>query len=130
VLVVDASAVAELLLATPRSPAILRRIGDETLHAPELLTIEIASVLRRVALNDEIDDETIDGALVDLDGLGVECYPHRPLLGRVLELRHSMTVFDAAYVALAEALAAPLLTCDSKLHAAHGSVAAIELIAG
>lgn len=66
--------------------------------------------------------------MVELGELGIERYDHQPLLARTLDLRHALTTYDALYVALAEALEAPLLTCDSRLAAAHGHQADVRLI--
>ncbi|MGD2115220.1 MAG: type II toxin-antitoxin system VapC family toxin [Acidobacteriota bacterium] len=116
-IVVDASAVLEVLLQTPAAPRIADRLfdPDETLHAPELLDLEVLQVLRRYWYSGEIGDERGRQALDDLEDLGVERYPHGPLLPRVWELRGNVTAYDATYLALAEALDAPLLTCDGRL---------------
>ncbi len=129
VLVVDASAIIELLLGT----AIGRRVGlvladGGSLHAPELLGVEVASVLRRLLQAGEIDDSAAAQALTDLDALGVELYEHMPLLSRVLVLRESLTAYGAVYVALAEVLDADVLTCDAKLARASGHRARVNVV--
>jgi len=128
VIVLDASAAAELLLDTPRGAVVARRIaaGDETVHVPELLGIEIASVLRRMLLRGALDEGRARRVIDELDALGVESYPHAALLHRVLDLRENLTAYDALYVALAEALDAALVTCDAKLATASGHGAQIE----
>ncbi|WP_395647093.1 type II toxin-antitoxin system VapC family toxin [Terricaulis sp.] len=129
-IVVDASAVLELLLRTPASALVGERLLDprETLHAPHLLDVEVTQVLRRYAANGDIDSERGEAALADLADLPVHRYPHDFLLSRVWGLRHNLTAYDAVYVALAEALDAPLLTRDQRLAGAPGHHARIETI--
>jgi predicted nucleic acid-binding protein len=130
VIVVDASAVLETLLRTPAAAAVERRLFElrHTLHAPHLLDVEVAQVVRRYAAAGELDAERGREALADLAGLPLFRYPHDFLLPRVWELRNNLTAYDAVYVALAEALGAPLLTCDRRLAAAPGHRAEIELV--
>ena len=130
-LVVDASAVVELLLSTPVGAQVAARLGpDHTLHAPDLLGVEVVSVLRRLHRLDQLAAADSDRALVDLRALGIASYEHEPLLGRALALRDSLTAYDATYVALAEALGAPLLTCDRKLAGSSGHGADVVLVGG
>jgi predicted nucleic acid-binding protein len=100
----------------------------ETLHAPHLIDVEIAQVVRRYAAAGEIDGERGRAALTDLADLRLLRYPHDLLLPRIWNLRHNLTAYDAAYVALAEALDAPLVTRDRRLAAAAGHRARIELV--
>jgi predicted nucleic acid-binding protein len=129
-IVIDASALLEALLRTSAARAVERRLFDpgETLHAPHLLDVEVAQVIRRYAANGEIDGERGRAALVDLSDFPLRRYPHDFLLPRVWELRNNLTAYDAVYVALAEALDAPLLTRDRRLAAAAGHQARVELI--
>lgn len=129
-IVVDASALLELVLATRRAERLGMRIleSDDRLHAPHLIDLEIAQVLRRLVHNKEITAERADQALDDFDTLVIERHSHRELLARIWQLRESMTAYDGAYVALAEALGAPLLTCDSKLGRSHGHHAKVEVV--
>jgi predicted nucleic acid-binding protein len=117
VIVLDASALLELLLNTAQAPRVAARIfGDgETLHAPPLLDLEVAQVLRRYVAAGRLTAERSGQALEDLGDLPLERYPHALFLDRIWALRHDLTAYDAAYVALAEALAAPLLTRDGAL---------------
>jgi predicted nucleic acid-binding protein len=117
VIVVDASAVLELLLNTPQAARVAERlfVVGETLHAPHLLDLEVAQVLRRYAAAGALTGERGDQVLEDLGDLPLERYPHTFLIPRIWELRHALTAYDAAYVALAEALAAPLVTRDAAL---------------
>lgn len=100
---------------------------DESLHAPHLLDVEVASVLRRYQLFGELSAEDGREALADLAGLDIVRYPHDPLLPRVWELRRSVTAYDAVYLALAEVLEAPLLTLDRRLTRARGHEARVEV---
>jgi predicted nucleic acid-binding protein len=100
-----------------------------TLHAPHLLDLEVAQALRRYAAAGLIDAETGRAALDRLDLLGIERYAHVELLPRVWSLRANLSAYDAAYVVLAEALGAPLLTCDRALSRSPGHTARIELVA-
>jgi predicted nucleic acid-binding protein len=129
-IVIDASALAEVLLRRPAAKAIEDRIFEpfETLHAPHLLDIEIAQVLRRFGALGAVDAERGRQILGDLADLSLRRYPHSFLLPRIWELRDNLTAYDAAYVALAEVLDAPLLTCDRRLAAAPGHRARIELV--
>jgi predicted nucleic acid-binding protein len=131
VIVLDASAAIELVLRTERADRIAARALDPTqrLHAPQLIDIEVVQVLRRLHLARELTLERAQLALTDFESLVVERHAHRSLVRRVWALRSAMSAYDAAYVALAEALAAPLLTCDEKLSRSHGHDAHIELIA-
>lgn len=128
-IVVDASALLEVLLRTPAAGALERRLfeADQSLHAPHLLDVEVAQVIRRYEANGEIAAERGRAALVDLADLPLRRYPHDFLLPRVWDLRNNLTAYDAVYVALAEALDAPLLTRDQRLAAAAGHHARVEL---
>jgi len=131
VTVVDASAVLEVLLRTPLAWTIERRLFDrrQTLHAPHLIDLEVAQVLRRYSAAGDLTDERAQEALTDFADLPVTRYPHQPFLGRIWELRRNVTAYDAAYIALAEVLRAPLVTCDRALASAPGHRATIEIIA-
>jgi predicted nucleic acid-binding protein len=130
VIVVDASVVIEVLLNTPAGVRVADRLfaDGETLHAPHLLDLEVAQVLRRYALSAELDPARGAQALEDLAALPLNRYPHDVLLPRIWELRHNVTAYDATYVALAEGLAAPLVTRDAALAASRGHAARIELL--
>jgi predicted nucleic acid-binding protein len=129
-IVVDASALLEALLRTPAAQAVEERLfaPQETLHAPHLIDLEVAQVIRRYAANGEIDSERGREALTDLTDLRLVRYPHDLLLPRIWDLRDNLSAYDAAYVALAEALDAPLVTRDRRLAAAAGHRARIELV--
>jgi predicted nucleic acid-binding protein len=129
-IVIDASALIEILLQTNRAEALMKRVlgPSERLHAPHLLDIEIAQVLRRMAQRADITVQRAEEALDDYAHLLIERHSHQPLVERIWRLRDSLTAYDGAYVALAEALGAPLVTCDAKLARAHGHDATIVLV--
>lgn len=129
-IVVDASVVVEILLRTDRGKHAEGHLlgGRATLHAPHLLDLEVASVLRRHNAADELEAGRGRGAMADLADLPINRYPHGLLMARVWELRANLTAYDAAYVALAEALEAPLLTCDQRLARAPGHSARVEIL--
>jgi predicted nucleic acid-binding protein len=128
VIVADASVLLEVLLRTPAANAVEARLfaPGQTLHAPHLVDVEIAQVIRRYAANRDIDDERGRMALADLADLPLRRYPHDFLLPRVWALRNNLTAYDATYVALAEVLDVPLLTRDRRLAGAAGHHARIE----
>jgi predicted nucleic acid-binding protein len=130
VIVLDASAAIEWLLQSPSGNKIDKRIfsGSESLHAPHLLDIEVAQVLRRYVREKTITAQRGQEALEDLAGLPLERYPHDFLIPRVWELRATLTAYDAVYVALAELLDAPLLTCDRRIASARGHAANVEVL--
>lgn len=129
-IVLDASAVLELVLGTSSGSVVAGRIADltESLHAPHLLSVEVAQVLRRYVHAGVLEPLTAGAALGDLADLDVARYDHEPLLPRMWELRENLTAYDAAYVALAEVLDAPLLTLDERLLRAPGHRAVIEVV--
>ena len=129
-IVVNASALLDVLLRTPAADAVEDRLfaGGQTLHAPHLLDVEAAQVIRRYAANGEIDAERGRLALEDLADFPLRRYPHDFLLPRIWSLRNNLTAYDAAYVALAEALDAPLVTRDRRLAASPGHYAEIILV--
>jgi predicted nucleic acid-binding protein len=129
-IVVDASAVLELLLRTVRGDRVASRAlaPEERLHAPHLLDVEVAQALRRLVHLGDIAPARAQQALDDHAALGVDRHAHQDLLPRIWQLRESISAYDAAYVALAEALEVPLLTCDTKLARSHGHRATMELV--
>ena len=130
-IVLDASSVLELLLNTTTGHSVAQRISRPglDLHAPELLDLEIAQALCRYERSGQIDEGRGATTLEHLEQLDVIRHSHAPFLHRIWKLRSNHSAYDAAYVALAEALRAPLLTCDARLARAPGSVAEIELVA-
>jgi predicted nucleic acid-binding protein len=130
VIVIDASALVELLLRTPVAPAVRERLSrtGQTLYAPHLIDIEVAQVLRRYAATGQIEPARGRSALDDLFDFPLYRYPHDVLLERVWELRHNLTANDAVYVALAESLDATLLTRDRRLATAPCHHARVDIV--
>jgi predicted nucleic acid-binding protein len=130
VIVLDASAAIEWLLQSPTGVKIDQRIffPSESLHAPHLLDVEVAQVLRRYVWAKTITAQRGQEALEDLGDLPLRRYPHDFLIPRIWELRTTLAAYDAAYVALAELLDAPLLTCDGKIASARGHYAKVEIL--
>jgi predicted nucleic acid-binding protein len=130
VIVIDASALLEALLQTPAAAAVEERLLGEGLpaHAPHLIDLEVTQVLRRYEATGRADAARCQDALDDLQDFSLRRYQHDVLLPRVWELRNNLTAYDAAYVALAEALDATLLTRDRRLAAAPGHHARVEVV--
>lgn len=128
-LVVDASVLASALGDDATDGDAARaRLRGERLTAPNLIDLEVGSVFRRQLLAGELDVRRADLALADLIAFPLRRVPHRRLLHRCWELRDNLTIYDAAYVALAEALEVPLLTSDSRLSRAPGLRCPVELL--
>jgi predicted nucleic acid-binding protein len=130
VIVIDASALLEVLLHTPLGAAIEARLFGtlESLHSPHLLDVEITQVIRRFAMAQEIEAERAQAALDDFMGFPIWRHPHGFLLPRVWALRNNFTAYDAVYVALAEVLDATLLTHDRRLATAAHEHVSVELM--
>ena len=119
-LVVDASAVAELLLGRPAAPRVERHLLDHgfDLHAPHLLDVEVVSALRCVVATGAAAPARADAAIADFLDLPIERYPHEVLVSRIWQLRDNFSAYDATYIALAESViegGAPLLSADVRL---------------
>ncbi len=129
-MVLDASAAVEWLLQLARADAVSERLTawDGALHAPHLLGVEVAQVVRRYAAVGDITAQRGADALTDLADLDMVHHPHEPLLPTMWRLRSNLTAYDAAYVALALVLDVPLLTLDAWIAAAPGHGAAVELV--
>lgn len=128
-IVVDASVLATALGDDTGDGARVRnRMRDELLFAPELVDLEVISVWRRQTVRGELPAARGVRALDDLRALPLRRMRHAPLLRRCWELRDTVTAYDAAYVALAEALDVPLLTADGRLARASGPRCAVELV--
>jgi predicted nucleic acid-binding protein len=126
VIVLDASAVIDWLLQTAVGQQIENRIYSrgESLHAPHLLDLEVAQVLRRLEREGTIFPQRADQAIHDLLDLRITRYPHFVFLPRIWRLRHNVSAYDAAYIALTEKLGATLVTRDARLASASSSVSA------
>jgi len=128
-IVLDASAAVDWLLQTPAGQSIEKRVyaRNESLHAPHLLDVEVAQVLRRLVLQRLVPVRRAEEAVRDLEDLRINRYPHFVFLPRIWQLRGNFSAYDAAYIALAENLGAALVTRDGRLASAAGHAASVEL---
>ena len=129
-IVLDASAVVAVLLDPGQGAERIRERVEspgESLHVPHVMDLEVLQALRRLALNGALSQRRSAEVLEDLANILFIRYPHTSLVERIWELRENLTAYDAAYVALAEALEAPLVTMDARLAQAPGHNAAVEL---
>ena len=120
-IVLDASVVVELLTNGRLADTLRGELAgrSESFIVPHLLDVEVASALRKLGAGLRIDGHRSRQLLAGLAALPAERYAHTPLLGRVWELRHNFTAYDAVYIALAEATNSVLYTCDAKLLKGH-----------
>ena len=128
-LVIDASVLATALVDDGADGDTARaRLRGQSLAAPELIDLEVASVLRRQHSVGRLDLRRARLALDDLLDLPIQRVPHRALLRRCWELRDNLSVYDAAYVALAETLDTPLVTAYGRLAKAPGVKCTVEVL--
>jgi len=128
-IVVDASIVVTALADDgPDGDRVRARLRGERLVAPHLIDIEVVSAWGRLAAAGDVDERRVALAMEDLRSIRLDRVPHVPLMGRCWELRQNLTIYDATYVALAEAMDVALLTADAKLAAAPGLRCAVELL--
>ena len=114
-IVIESSAMVDALVGDRLDPELSDLLATEELHAPALLDFEVASALRGHVLAGKLSEVRLEEALTDFTALRVERYPMTDQLGSVVALRNNFTVYDAAYVVLAQALRAPLVAADAKL---------------
>lgn len=128
-LIVDATCLYEVVVDGTSSEAVRARLAaDDDLAAPHLIDVEVLNMIRRHALSGSLDPTAAALAVDDLRTWPGERYGHRSLIERAWELRDNVRGWDAFYVALAEALDAPLLTLDARLAGATGPTCRIELV--
>jgi predicted nucleic acid-binding protein len=118
VIVIESSAMVDALVDEPVNPHLLALLADEELHAPALLDFEVASALRGHVLGGRLDQVRLDEAIEDFGAFRIERHQMTGLLAHILDLRENFTVYDAAYMILARALEAPLVTADTKMREA------------
>jgi len=120
-IVLDASVVVELLTNGILADSIRNELAgsDESFIVPHLIDVEVTSALRKLAASERIDAHSSGQFLAGLETLPAERFSHTPLIGRIWELRHNFTAYDATYIALAEATGSVLYTCDEKLRKGH-----------
>ncbi|MGH9293896.1 MAG: type II toxin-antitoxin system VapC family toxin [Acidimicrobiales bacterium] len=127
-LVIDTSAAVEALVAREPPPGLVERLAsDGDLHAPHLIDVEVLHALRRLNLGGELSDDRAEDARFDFSELSLVRYPHAELGDRIWQLRRNLTAYDATFVALAERLEVPLVTCDRRLGQAAGHRAIVEV---
>jgi predicted nucleic acid-binding protein len=129
-IVVDASALLEFLLQTSLGARVEARLfrDDDELHAPQLLDVETVQALRRLVRTGEVSSGRAEEAIADLTDFDLHRHSHLDLLGRAWKLRDNISAYGAMYVALAEAIDAPIVTCDRPLAKAPRHRARIEVI--
>lgn len=128
-IVVDASIIVTGLADDgPDGDRVRARLRGERLAAPHVIDLEVASAWRRLVAAGDLDERRAQLAFDDLDSLRLERARHAPLLARCWELRHNVTMYDAAYIALAELMATSLLTGDARLASAPGTRCDIEVL--
>ena len=129
-IVLDASTTIDLLLNLPHANSVAERVARErgSIAAPHLLDAEVGQVLRRFVRAGRIDANRAAQAIEDLEALGIYRYPHPPFLPRAFALRDNATLYDALYLALAEALGASLVTRDAALGRIPGHRASVEVL--
>ena len=129
-IVVDASVLASALIDDGEDGDRIRRRleAEELLVAPEIVDLEVANAWRRDLLAGRIAKDRSQQAIDDLAAMRLFRTPHQPLMARIWELRHNLTAYDAAYVALAEALDATLLTADGRSTRAPSLRCEVELL--
>ncbi len=124
-IVLDSSATVHLFANLARADWVRGQLQLESIHAPSLLDVEVANALRGLVARGELAQTDARRALDDYSDVALRRYPHTFLLGRIWQLRTHVTAYDAAYIALAEALDAPLVTTDLRLARSHGHRARI-----
>ena len=126
--VVDASVAVEYLLRTPLGLTVGDIIEDASLVAPELMDVEVLSVLRRAVLNGRLDEERAWMAVGDLGQWPVDRISHQFLSPLAWRYYHNVSAYDAFYVAAASVRGLPLMTADGRLSRASGLGIAVQYV--
>lgn len=128
--VLDASVMVEVLLASPAGSRTLERLAEApvVLHAPELLDVEVLHVLRRAEQRGQLSMARAAQSVALLTAFPIRRHAHAALRHRVWQHRANLSAYDATYVALAEGLSATLLTRDVRLVRAPGVAAVVEVV--
>ena len=127
-IVVDSAAVVDALTAVAGTDELRDRLSRETLHAPHLIDFEVVSALRGLTLGGHLSVNRVEDLLIDFNDLPLHRWPSADALRRrAFQLRDNVSAYDAAYVALAEAMDCPLVTRDGRLNRSSGHSARIEL---
>jgi len=129
VIVLDASAAVEWAVRSGLGDTVDARLSAGAMHAPHLIDVEIVHALRRLVAAGRLSAVRAEEALTDFSDLALVRHPHQPFLWRIWELRDQLTAYDAAYVALAETLDAPIVTCDRRAASSRGHRARFDLVA-
>lgn len=126
-IVVDTSALIDILVERPFNMALRQRISEAPeLHAPHLVDVEFLSVLRGLVRGRALSVDAAAVAREQFEDLSIERYPHESLRDRIWQLRDNLTAHDGAFVALSEALGLPLVTSDGRIARSHGHHARVE----
>jgi len=129
VIVIDCSAVVDALTAAEDADSLRARMSGEDLHAPALVDFEVVAALRGLVLGNHLTPGRAEDALTDFDDLTIERWPSSDALRRrTYQLRHNVSAYDAAYIALAEALDCPMLTRDGRLRTSAGHHARVQVL--
>ena len=127
-IVLHSSAALEALVGRPVDEELSERLRSAIeIHAPHLIDVEVMNGLRRLVMRGALDADRASDAQRDLADLAIVRYPHLPLIDRMWSLRENLTAQEAVFVALAESLSFPLITCDARMAQAPGIEATIEL---
>jgi predicted nucleic acid-binding protein len=125
--VIDACALVETFVGAAPDPDLRKRVRASALYAPEVLALEVLDVLHRLVRRGLVDEQQADRVVHWLTQAPIAEHTHRPLIPRIWELRHSIRPYDGAYIAVAEELDLPLVTCDAKLAGSNSHTAEIEI---